>query len=222
MALTMIVVVGALMRLHDPAHAWLSHDEAFTALRSAGHPSSALEAQTGQAVPVTAASLQAYLKLSPLYGWRDTFRALSSHPEHPPLYFLLARLVREGLNDSIAALRALSGLFSLLVLPVGYQLGRTVSGSSRAGALTVVLLALSPLQLLYAQDARPYSLLFLFTALACLQYMRLRRCGGAGACALCGLTLVGGVYTSLLFLVVPISHGLHAALPGSPPGHWRR
>ena len=221
-AFTATLVVAAVLRFHDPAQPWLSHDEVFTALRSAGYPYGELEAQTAPGAPVTAASLQAYLQLSPLHSWRETFTALIDHPEHPPLYFLLARLVREGLNDSITALRALSGLFSLLVLPVAYRLGRLLSGRRSVGALTMGLLAVSPLQLLYAQDARPYSLLFLLTALACVAYLHLRRQGDAGTLAFYGLTLVIGFYTSLIFLVVPVSHGLHAALPGSPPGHWRR
>jgi uncharacterized membrane protein len=221
-ALPLALVAGALLRFHDPAHPWLSHDEVFTLLRSAGYPDAALAAVTMQSEPIPAASLQTYLKLSPLHPWSDTLGALASHPEHPPLYFLLARLVRERLNDSISALRQLSGLFALLAIPAIYKLSRQVSARSGVAAMAMVMAAVSPLQLLYAQDARPYSLLFLLTTLACCAYLRLRRRGDAASSWLYGLTLVSGLYTSLILLVVLLSHGLHAWLSVSPPGHRRR
>lgn len=222
MALPSALVAGALLRFHDPAHPWLSHDEVFTLLRSAGYPAASLDALTAQHDPISAASLQTYLQLSPLHCWSDTFRALASHPEHPPLYFLLARLVRERLNDSVSALRHLSGVFSLIALPALHQLSRQVSARAGVAAVTVMTAAISPLQLLYAQEARPYSLLFLLTTLACCAYLRLRRRGDPASSRLYFITLVSGLYTSLIFLVVLLSHGLHAWLAGSPPGHRRR
>ncbi len=222
MALPLALVAGALLRFHAPGSPWLSHDEVLTLLRSAGYQVGELDSLTAQAGPLTFGSLQTFLKLSPLHPWADTLSALVDHPEHPPLYFLMARLVREGLNDSIAALRQLSALLSLLALPVLYQLGRQVSGKTGVGAVAVLLGSVSPLQLLYAQDARPYSLLVLLTALACSTYLRLQRRGGAANAWLYGLTMVSGLYTSLIFLVVLLSHGLHSWLVEGPAGHRRR
>ncbi|MEX0588152.1 MAG: glycosyltransferase family 39 protein [Cyanobium sp.] len=218
----MALVVGGLLRFHNPAHPWLSHDEVFTLLRSAGYRAVELDTLKAQRGPVPAAALQTFLKLSPFHLWSDTLGALVNNPEHPPLYFLLARFVRERLNDSIAALRQLSGLFSLLVLPAIHQLSREVSARAGVAALAVAMVAVSPLQLLYAQDARPYSLLFLLTTLACCAYLRLRRRGDTASSWVYCFTLVSGLYTSLIFLVVLLSHGLHAWLPGSPPGHRTR
>lgn len=220
--MALALVLAALLRFHDPGSPWLSHDEVLTLLRSAGYQAGELDTLTAQAGPLTFGSLQTFLKLSPLHPWADTLSALVNHPEHPPLYFLMARLVRAGLNDSIAALRQLSGLLSLLALPVLYQLGRQVSGKIGVGAVAVLLGAVSPLQLLYAQDARPYSLLVLLTALACSTYLRLQRRGGAANAWLYGLTMVSGLYTSLIFLVVLLSHGLHSWLVEGPAGHRRR
>lgn len=222
MALPLALVAGALLRFHDPARPWLSHDEVFTLLRSAGYPDAALAALTMQHEPIPAASLQTSLKLSPLHPWADTLGALASHPEHPPLYFLLARLVRERLNDSISALRQLSGLFSLLAIPAIDTLSGQVSARAGVAAVVMVMAAVSPLQLLYAQDARPYSLLFLLTILACSAYLRMRRRGDAASSWMYCLTLVSGLYTSLIFVVVLLSHGLHAWLSVNPPSHKRR
>ncbi|MEX1315668.1 MAG: glycosyltransferase family 39 protein [Synechococcaceae cyanobacterium] len=166
--------------------------------------------------------MQAYLQLSPLHSWADTLQALAGHPEHPPLYFLLGRLVRERLSDSVSALRHLSAVFSLLALPALHRLSGQVSASAGVAALAVMTAAVSPLQLLYAQDARPYSLLFLLTTLACCAYLRLRRRGDTSSSWVYCFTLVSGLYTSLIFLIVLLSHGLHTWLPGSPPGHRTR
>ncbi|WP_071778259.1 glycosyltransferase family 39 protein [Cyanobium sp. PCC 7001] len=214
--LLVLMVAAAALRFHDPGHQWLSHDEVYTALRTAGFPPLEPPAQ------LTAGELQQFLRLSADHGWSATLRELARHPEHPPLYFLLARLVREGFGEAMVSVRLLSALFSVLLVPAVYWLGWEVSGSLGLAALAAGMAVVSPLQLLYAQEARPYSLLVLLTALACAGLLRLRRGPGPLPFWSYVLTLVAGLYTSLIFVLVPLSHGLHGLLPGQPAGHRRR
>ncbi|HKX18882.1 MAG TPA: glycosyltransferase family 39 protein [bacterium] len=81
---------------------------------------------------------------------------------HPPLYYLLLHswLV---FGDRTVALRALSVAAGVLTTPVAYLLGRGIGGP-RLGILTALLLALSPFNLWYAQEARMYPLLMLVAA----------------------------------------------------------
>ncbi|MGC5196515.1 glycosyltransferase family 39 protein [Aphanothece microscopica] len=191
-------------------------------MRSAGFPSAERELLISPSADLRAEDLQRYLNLSEAHGWRDTLRELVRHPEHPPLYFLLARLVREGLGASMEHVRQLSALFSLFALPAMFWLAMEVSGSIGLATTAAGTMAVSPLQLLYAQEARPYSLLVLLTALASAAYLRLRRAPDRLTWGLYGLLLLAGLYTSLLFLLIPLSHGLHALLRRNPTGHRRR
>ncbi len=218
-----VLTAAALLRFHNPGHQWLSHDEVFTALRSAGYPAADLDALTAPSDLLPAGLLRRTLFLRDDLGWGDTLRELMGHPEHPPLYFLLVRLLRQGWSDSTESMRQLSALFSLLALPAMYLLTLELSGRSGLSAVVVALVAVSPLHLLIAQDARPYSLLVLLTALGSWSHLRLQRTGGAFACVRYTLILVAGLYTSLLFLLIPLSHGLHLLLPGHTPAqrrHW--
>lgn len=87
-----------------------------------------------------------------------------------PLYFVLLKLWMQLFGDSEAALRAPSLLASILLIPVTYSIGARAF-TRHAALLGVTLLALSPLQLYFAQEARMYMLLTLFAALYFLAYL---------------------------------------------------
>ena len=92
------------------------------------------------------------------------------HSPASPLYFLLLKLWALAWGDSTVALRAFSLLVSLPLLPLVYVLGRQTVG--RAGGLVAaLLLALSPLQLYFAQEARVYMLATLLSVLATVGYL---------------------------------------------------
>ena len=84
--------------------------------------------------------------------------------QHPPLYYMLLRAWL-GLGDGTGTVRALSALFSTLTIPTIFLLGRRLAGL-RAGLLAALLLAVSPLHVHFAQEARMYALLALSASLA--------------------------------------------------------
>ena len=95
-----------------------------------------------------------------------------------PLYFVLLKGWVQLFGESESTLRALSLVVSLALIPVTYTLGaRTVS--RRAAFLGALLLALSPVQLYYAQEARVYMLVTLLTTCTVLTYVAWRQavCG---------------------------------------------
>lgn len=81
---------------------------------------------------------------------------------HPPLYYLLLHLWLV-FGDRAVTLRALSVAAGVLATPVAYLLGRAIGGT-RLGILTALLLALSPFNVWYGQEARMYPLLMLAAA----------------------------------------------------------
>ncbi len=89
------------------------------------------------------------------------------HDGHPPLYYLLLHGWMEVFGEGDTAVRALSGVFSVLTLPVAWLVGRRRGGST-VGWLAVIVLAVSPFALRYATETRMYSLVVLLTLLGWL------------------------------------------------------
>lgn len=82
---------------------------------------------------------------------------------HPPLYYLLLHGWLGWFGDGPAAIRALSALCSTLAIPLLAGAGRALGGR-RVGLAAAWMLALSPWQVRYAQEARMYGLLTLAVA----------------------------------------------------------
>lgn len=83
---------------------------------------------------------------------------------HPPLYFLVVKLFMWlGQSETIVRLPgALSGAVSVLAL---YWLGRDLF-DKRVGQVGALIMALSPLQIFYAQEARMYAQMLLLILLS--------------------------------------------------------
>jgi len=90
---------------------------------------------------------------------------------HPPLYYFLLHGWIEIFGLGNLAVRSLSGVISVLTLPVAWFAGRRVGGQ-RVAWITVVVLALSPFAFRFGTEARMYSLVILFVFAG---YLALRR-----------------------------------------------
>lgn len=84
---------------------------------------------------------------------------------HFPNYFLMLRLLAGSHAGDFAWLRLPSALFGALTAGVVFMLARDIAGRS-AGIIAGLLMALSPLQVQYGQEARPYALLVLLITVA--------------------------------------------------------
>jgi mannosyltransferase len=89
------------------------------------------------------------------------------HDGHPPLYYVLLHGWMELFGQDDLAVRALSGLFGALTLPVAWAYGRRRGGPLLAWTFTAVL-ALSPYALRYSTETRMYSLVVLLVVLGAL------------------------------------------------------
>ncbi len=93
------------------------------------------------------------------------------HDGHPPLYYLLLHGWMALFGDGDMAVRALSGLFGVLALPLMWLAARRAAGPC-AGWAALVLLAVSPFAIRYSTEARMYSLVMV---LVLAGYLVLRR-----------------------------------------------
>lgn len=90
----------------------------------------------------------------------------------PPLYYYLLWGWARIFGSSEAALRALSLVFSLLTVPLSWYAGQRLL-SVRAGLLSALFFATSPLYIWYAQEARNYALLTFLGLLSSIILYRL-------------------------------------------------
>lgn len=86
---------------------------------------------------------------------------------HPPLYYWMLHGWMELFGTGDAAVRALSGVFGVLSLPLAYEAGRRRAGRA-AGLCVLALVAVTPWAVRYATEARMYSLVLLLVFAAWL------------------------------------------------------
>jgi len=96
--------------------------------------------------------------------------ALVDH--HPPLYYLLLHYWIGFNGTTPSDLRMLSALFGTATIPVVYLTGKRLSGWV-VGLAAALLLALSPFNIRYAQEARMFTLLMFTVSVAIYALVRL-------------------------------------------------
>jgi mannosyltransferase len=101
-------------------------------------------------------------------SWSHLIGELRGSPVGP-LYFILLKVWISALGDSVFALRAFSVLASIALIPVTYAVGAKLL-SRPAALLGAAFVALSPLELYFAQEARMYMLTSLVAMLTLWAY----------------------------------------------------
>jgi mannosyltransferase len=110
-------------------------------------------------------------------------------PFLPPLYhFLLHFWI--WLGESEAILRSFSAICGIITIPVMYALGRELFGPA-TGLASALLTAVLPFHIYYAQEARPYGLVILLSALTLWAFARSWK--GTGYRAWIGFGLLAGL-----------------------------
>jgi uncharacterized membrane protein len=92
----------------------------------------------------------------------------------PPLYYALAWVWTQLTGTGEFGLRSLSALAGVATVPVAYLLGTELRGR-QAGIAAAALVAVNPMLLWYAQEARGYALVVLLTTAAALFFVRALR-----------------------------------------------
>lgn len=95
-----------------------------------------------------------------------------TYDTHPPLHFLLLRLLIGVAGDSEFTLRFLSVAWGVLLVPLFYVFGKRLLGV-RVGLWSATIAALSPIYLWYAQELRGYTMLVSLTLFSNYALLRL-------------------------------------------------
>lgn len=195
----MVIFAGFLARLYEIDRMVVGHDEAFTMLRTFGFDGGHVGAEVFSGRDFTPDELLSFQRPSAGLGWGDTLASLLTHPEHSPLFYLVARFAVSAFQSPLYGVRGMSALLSLLLIPAVFWLAWELFKNSRAAWIAAALAACSPVHLLYAQEARQYALWTVLTAVASAVLLRAMRCGSAVNWVAYGAMITMGLYTHLLF-----------------------
>ena len=186
------------------------YDETMGALRISGYLEEEVAETTTFEQPTTVAELSRFQTTKADSTMADTVRALVvNNPQHPPLYYGLNQVWSASFGDSVAARRGFSAMLSLLSLPFLYGLCRALFPTPAVGLWAILLTAASPLQMLYAQEARQYSLFFLLSVAASMFLVRAQQSCRRSDWTLYSVFLTLGLYTHLFFGFVLVAHLLY-------------
>ncbi len=153
------IAIGLVLRFSNLDRKVYWHDEVYTSLRVAGYMGPAVQDAVLDRPSLTAAALLQYQQMPPTPSLANCWDALADHPEHPPLYYLAAHGWARLFGASIGGYRAIAAIFGAIALVAMFWLGRQLFPLHPTVAwLATALMAVSPVQIIYSQEAREYSL----------------------------------------------------------------
>ena len=210
-----ILVLGIFFRVSNVEKKVYWHDENITSIQTVGYIGAQVRDRIFDGSVLSIQELQKYQKVNSDISIFGTINSFAEYdPHHPPIYYIILRVWMQIFGNSIAAIRSLSIVFSLLAFPCLYWLCRELFNSSLTGWLATAMLAVSPFHLLYAQEAREYSLWTVTTLLASAALLRAIRLPTKFNWGLYGLTVALGLYSHLFFVLVLMGHGFYILLRG--------
>jgi mannosyltransferase len=131
---------------------------------------------------------------------------------HPPLYYLMLHYWRQIVPETDAAMRLLSLVWNLLLIPIVYVLTRSLSGHPRLAIMAAALVAISPFHVLYSHELRMYTQLMCLVTAGTWAYWKARKAHGWRYWFLLGILFLAAVYTHLFALLAMAAIGLHAMI----------
>ena len=221
-----LLAMGILFRFVNLEGKIYSYDETYTSLRISGYTVDEVKQQIFNGRVISKESFARFQRPNLEKGLSDTIMSLATEePQHPPLYYLIARLWVQTWGNSVTVIRSLSAVISLLVFPCIYWLCRELFKVPLSVPwLAIALMAISPIHVLYAQEARG-SMLWLVTIILCsaslLRAIRLeskeynelaQKEQTPDRFAIWGIyavTLTLSLYTSLWSVFVAVAHGIY-------------
>lgn len=185
-------------------------DETSTLSRISGYYFEEIRDRFSSTYAIQASDLSQYQQFTPERGIPTVTNGLATEePQLPPAYFLSLRAWVGLFGNSIGAVRAFSAFVGLLALPAMYWLAWELFSKPLTAGLATALFAVSPFQVLYAQEARPQSFWTLTILLASAALLRALRRNTVKTWGLYTLTLTLSFYTYMLSGVIAIAHGLY-------------
>lgn len=220
-----LLVMGILFRFFNLDGKVYSHDETYTSLRISGYTINQAKQQLFNNRVIGEESFAQFQGVNPEKSLNDTIMTLAKEDsQHPPLYYVIARFWLQIFGSSVTAIRSLSACISLLVFPCVYWLCRELFNVPLSvPGVAIALMAISPIHLVYAQEAQEYILwlvTILLSSASLLQAMRLesqdvkerKRPDLFAIWSIYTVTLAISLYTFLWSAFVAAAHGIYVII----------
>ena len=224
--LIIVLVIGIFFRFANLDRKFYWIDETYTSLRVSGYTEAQIIKEISYKQIVLPSDLQKYQQINPEHNLTDTLHSLATEdPQHPPMYYILARFWAQWFGSSVTAMRSLAAVISLLVFPAIYWLAWELFESSAVAWMAIAIFAISPYHILFAQEARQYSLWTLSTILSTAALLRATRATDENQnpirlvyhWTMYALMTAMGLSTHLLFVCVAAAHAIYITIMAN----WR-
>lgn len=205
-----VLALGLFFRFANLERKYYWTDETYSSLRNSGYTEEDVvkQAFTGQIISVSL--LHKFQNPNPEKGLISNVKILAQKDPHiPPLYFILLRSWTNLFGGSVTSTRSFSAVISLLVFPCIYWLCRELFQSQLVGWMAILLIAVSPFHVLYAQEARMYSLWTVTILLSSAALLRAMRFKTRMDWLTYTITLTLALYSHLFILETAIGHGIY-------------
>ncbi|MGD1953487.1 MAG: glycosyltransferase family 39 protein [Leptolyngbyaceae cyanobacterium] len=183
------------------------YDEVVPTLRVVGYGWRETQEIMTRNVFMTAEELQDFQTFSKGKNWDQIF-ILNEQIEHPPLYFAFQRLIALIFGPSPTVFRIASVVFSLLTFPALAWLCWELFEDLSVSGIAPALFAVSPIQVAYAQEAKPYSYLVLSVLLSSAMLISATKHKKSILWGTYGISLAFTLYSSLLAVLYLFAHGI--------------
>jgi uncharacterized membrane protein len=208
--LSVVLVMGIFFRFVNIDRKFYWFDETFTSLRVSGYLIKSVKEEIFNGPVVSSKDFLKYQSISDQKNEIDTIKGLAMEEgQLPPFYFLVARFWAKLFGTSVTAMRSLPALISLLLFPCAYWLCLELFESSMVGWVAMALVSVSPMHVLYAQEARPYCFWTVLTLLSSAVLLRAMRLQTKLLWGIYTAITVVGIYTHLYTVLVLIAHGIY-------------
>jgi uncharacterized membrane protein len=211
------IILGTIFRFYHLDQKVYWYDEAFTTLRLSGYTRFEFVNSEFNGNIIGVDDLLKYQKLNSHRGVLAIIQSLTEDV-HPPLYFLLLWFWAKIFGDSIYAIRAFSATVSVLTFPTFFWLTSEVFNNLKKlnqaktkliSWIAVSLLAISPFQVVYGQEARMYSLFCFAIIFSNASFLSALRTKTRFSWLLYSFSLVIGFYTHLFYFFNVIGHSIY-------------
>ncbi|MEH1942235.1 MAG: glycosyltransferase family 39 protein [Nostoc sp.] len=224
-----LLTMGILFRFFNLDGKVYWHDETYTSLRISGYTINQAKQQLFNNRVIGKESFAQFQGANPEKSLNATIMNLAKEdPYHPPLYYVIARLWMQIFGNSVTAIRKLSAFISLLVFPCVYWLCRELFNVPLSvPGVAIALMAISPIQLVYAQEAQEYILWLVTILLSSASLLRAIRLESQekdellkegqqpdlfAIWSIYAVTLAISLYTFLWSAFIALAHGIYVML----------
>lgn len=202
------ILFGACSRLYQVDHKVLSDDEVVSIMHALGLTETDIRARAGDFHTVAELHAALHPKIPPRKLDAVITGLATEDPQHPPAYYLLEHWWFAAFGSSVGTARALPALIGVAALPCMFWLCLELFGSGRAAFAGTALFAVSPINVLYSQEIREYSLWVLTLLLTTALLLRALRSGSWRYWTLYAISLAASLYVHPLSAFVALAHAI--------------